>query len=377
MLFSTAHWLRFRCYSPIQSVREMIRARQKIKNIKQEFTMEIKNAFSFLVYPGKGLAEQPVVGGAKIPLSGKLFKMLSDLFAQADDECKIDICFTSQEEGKQFNERREQITAILNNPTIEKAQGLATHLQAVTTNRSGMGLLFLVLGENEKQKKIYISRFPADVGILAEQDKRVLRVEFLEKVFMRNAFAYKAVSYTDASLTSGFWKGKAIDKQINNNIMTISDYWIRDFLLSDFFTTPAQGTRRLAIALKDAAKSTNNLRIKEEIAASTRLVRNLNGKAISIGEFTKKFSFSKETCQTIYSKLKNPSLLTERFQFDNTEFEKNLPYRSIELDNGAVLTAATTDFDECFIRNPLEDQPGVYEFKTSGSVTNDRLRRNK
>jgi hypothetical protein len=339
--------------------------------------MNITNAFSFLVHPAKSFKEQPTIGGIVIPPKGKLFDMLSSLFERSDEECKIDICFTPKTDGTQHNDRRDEIIELLKEPCIEKAKVLAARLQSVSTNRSGLGLLFLVLGENDGHKKMYLSRFPADFGILAEENKQTLRVESLEKVFMRNAFAYKAVVYEGQSTDTGFWKGKAIDKQINNNIITISDYWIRDFLLSDFSTTPAAGTRRLAVALRGAMDNTDNLQIKEEIAASARLARNLDGKSLTINDFANRFSFSDETKKAVFEKLKSPSLQVDRFEFTKDEFEKHLPYRSIELNNGAILTATVPNFDKCFEKKPLADKPGIYEYKTSGSIINERLRKSK
>jgi hypothetical protein len=76
-------------------------------------------------------------------------------------------------------------------------------------------------------------------------------VEFLERVFMKNKASYKAVVYEDPSLHAGFWNGRAVDKQLNNPAGQASNYWISDFLLSEFSSTPAHGTRRLAEAIKD------------------------------------------------------------------------------------------------------------------------------
>jgi len=183
--------------------------------------------------------------------------------------------------------------------------------------------------------------------------------------------------YEGTSLDTGFWKGKAIDKQINNNIITISNYWIRDFLLSDFSTTSATGTRRLAIALREAMDKTDNMQIKEEIGASAMLAKNLNGRLLNIKEFTNRFSFSDNTKTAVFDNLKSPSLQVDRFEFSTDEFEKHLPYRSIELHTGEVITAPVETFDECFQKRALEDKPGMYEYKTFGSIVNERLRKRK
>ena len=338
--------------------------------------MSVTHIFSFLVHPAKGEEEQPEIRGTTVPLRGNLYKMLSGLFDKSGSDCKIDISFNPAPDGTQKNDCRDAIIKLLKTATIENAHLLAAQLQAVTTNRSGLGLLFLILGRDSINRKICISRFPADFGILAEENRNTLRVEFLEKVFMRNALAYKAVEYEGSSFDSHFWTGKAVDKQINGDT-TISNYWIRDFLMSDFKTTSAAGTRRLALALKDAMNSTGDLGIKQEVTAAALLLAGLNGQIISIDDFADRFGFSEPTKATILRQLKKPSLRFDQFHFSSSEFEKHLPYKSIELSNGAILTAGVTSFEDCFERTQVADVPETYEFRTSGRIINERLRKSK
>jgi len=229
--------------------------------------MEITSIFSFLVHPGKHEDIQQELGGVDIPLEGNLFYMLSTVFNKATDECNIDIAFMKSGDGSQYNNCRAELVSLLQNKSLEHARIIARRLQAVTTKRSGLGLLFIVLGSNDINKRAYIARFPADFGIVAQEDETALHVELLEQVFMKNAVSYKAVVFDGESYDSDFWVGKAVDKQISNNSVAISGYWIREFLLADFRTTPAQGTRRLAIAIKRTMDQTNDIEIKEELAA--------------------------------------------------------------------------------------------------------------
>jgi hypothetical protein len=64
---------------------------------------------------------------------------------------------------------------------------------------------------------------------------------------MKNKQSYKTVLYRDASLKAGFWSGRAVDKQINTPPSPTSDYWVADFLLSEFSVTSAQGTKRFSL----------------------------------------------------------------------------------------------------------------------------------
>jgi hypothetical protein len=176
-----------------------------------------------------------------------MFDLLDGIYARSDQECDIDIIFKSTG-GVQQNDCRDLICTHVNNPTLPSGRFIAERLQANTDRRAGLGLLFLITGKEGREHKIVISRFPTDSAILVEENPKSLDVEFLERVFMKNKTSYKAVLYRDSSLRAGFWDGKAIDKQ-SNPTGESADYWIAEFLLSDFRVTPKQGTYRLATTL--------------------------------------------------------------------------------------------------------------------------------
>ena len=192
--------------------------------------MPIEHIHTYLVHPGKGSEEPPQIGGTVVALEGKLFDLLSDIYAKSDRECDIDISFNHSGEGKQQNPCRDLVVYYLRGPTVARGRHIAQRLERVTTHRSGLGLLFLIAGKEGREYKIIISRFPADSAILAEENRQALTVEFLERVFMKSATAYKAALYQHASFAAGFWVGKAVDKQINPGVVQLSNYWIAEFL---------------------------------------------------------------------------------------------------------------------------------------------------
>ncbi len=57
-----------------------------------------------------------------------------------------------------------------------------------------------------------------------------------------------------------------VDRQINAGSKAMADYWISDFLLSEFATTPAAGTKRLATALRDAIAATPSVAVKGSVS---------------------------------------------------------------------------------------------------------------
>ena len=338
--------------------------------------MPITHIDTYLVHPAKGVSSPSSIGGAAVPLSGKMFDMLKSIYDRSDSECDIAISFNRAATGAQQNDCRDLILTYLQGPTTIRGRNIATRLAAVTTNRSHLGLLFLIAGQEGLHHKIVVSRFPADSGILADDSSGALSVAFLEKVFMKNAKSYKAVMYKHTSFATGFWRGHAIDKQMNSSEMEIPNYWIADFLNSDFLTTAAAGTRRLALACKDAARKSADSSVKSEIAAAATLATGLAGQRLSVRQFTQRVGLSQAGQAAIFSELK-PSAVDETFQLDSAEFSKVISYRSIELDNGGVLTAEVADFDSVFDRQVVGSPGENVRFSTVGKIVSEKLGKNR
>ena len=236
-----------------------------------------------------------------------------------------------------------------------------------------MGLLFFCIGSEGESSKIVISRFPADEGVVAEKALDKLTVSFVEQVFLKSSHSYKAAMYSSAS-SSDFWTGFAVDKQINHGLKSIADYWITDFLASDFKTTSAAGTKRLANALKNAISSSNNMVIKHESASCVQLANNMPSKATTIEDFCSHFNLSPETKDLVCKQVMPSRLLNEKFKFDKSEFNKQISYKLVELDNGAMLSALVEKFDKCFDQSKNE---GSITFTTTGNIVEEKLRKTK
>ena len=151
---------------------------------------------------------------------------------------------------------RTDLEAYLRAPSLENGRTIAARLQVVTTNRSGLGLLFLAKCEaHDGSLGLVISRFPAEEGVVAQELSDGLDVEFIERVFMKNVKAYKSAIYTTPTLSAGLQEGRVIDHQLSGP-REMSQYWIRGFLASDLRTTGPFGSRRIADALRTAVNAT-------------------------------------------------------------------------------------------------------------------------
>lgn len=329
---------------------------------------------TFLVQPGKNQNPSPKVSGKKVSGSGKLVDLLANIFHAQPDRKDFEITFRPAPDGKQQNDCRDLIVRYQSSPTLTNARAIAQRLQDMTDKRSGMGLLFVMTGQHGTKYRTVISRFPANEGIVAEVASNRLDVAFLEQVFIRQMSAYKAVLLEDASPKSLYWSGFATDRQAGSSPENMSTYWLDDFLTADFSETPKAGTNRLATALRQAVKVNPNLSVKAEIAAAVSLAKSVfKNRTTSIDDFCTHFGFSQQASDSIKNQLAKPALSSKRFKFDVREFEKTVPYRSIEMENGAILTAPTGEFENVFDVTPQKG--GEVTYSTTGKVADERMAR--
>lgn len=334
--------------------------------------MPVSTIHAYLVHPGRNVEQLVPVGGSLVTHEGDLFRMLSDIFHAADDQRDVDVLFNPQDNGDQFNACRNLIIEHTLNATVQSGAALAERLRASSDNRSGMGLLFLMTGTNGLDTQFVMPRFPAESAILAELREGGLTVEFLERVFVKRATAYKSIRLKDLNPRDNFWSGKVTDRQLGGQIGHISNYWMSDFLDAKILTTPAAGTRRLAVALQGVVTRHPNLDVQAEIAAAVGLAGGaLHGRVTSIDGFCDHFGFGGPVRQAIAAQVTSAELRQEQFQFDAGEFSNRLPYRSLTLDNGAILTALAREFNDVFDVNERADGRNAYT--TIGRRRNERL----
>lgn len=332
----------------------------------------ISHIHTYLVHPAKGNPNPQPIGGSGVALSGKMYDLLQGVYDRSEKECNIAISFNMNSSGAQQNDCRDLVTDYLNGPNLKKGRQIAKRLADHTDNRSRLGLLFLIAGQEGLDRKIIISRFPADSGILAEQAGGALNVEFLERIFMKSAKSYKAAVYRHSSLSSGFWKGHAIDKQMDDQEINLSGYWITDFLDSDFVTTAESGTRRLAIACRNATRQTSDLSVKQEIVSAVILAKNQEGKHLSARDFLDRAGLSPSAKEAVLSEM-GPRVVDQKFKFSSEEFGNQITYRSIELDNGAILTAETHEFDKIFESKTIDQLKSKARYTTEGRVVREKI----
>jgi hypothetical protein len=336
----------------------------------------ISRIHSYLVHPSKSEQNAPAIGGLEVPHSGKLFQMLSGLEQSTLAECDIDIMFKPSGNGKQQNDCRDLLLTYLAKPTIANGRSIASRLQSVTTRRSGLGLLFIIAAHDQQGFRLLLSRFPAETGVTAEEHGRTLDVQFVEKVFMKNVRSYKSVFYRCQTTHTGFWDGVAVDRQMVDTRGS-ADYWIREFLASDLRNTAAAGTKRMASAVQDAIRTTTDPSVRHELISAAQIIRNQDNRITSAAKIVGDLALTEAAGRAIQSAFSRPELYGSTFQFDLKEFDDTLLFRSVELDNGAMLIAENATFDRVIRSEPLGRNGTAQRFITEGQVVSERLRKTR
>lgn len=338
--------------------------------------MPIERIHSFLIHPAKNVDQQPEISGTQIPRRGSLNTMLENVFDRAPEECDIEIIFRKETQERPQNDCRDLLIAYMREPSIPAGRLIANRLQAVTTHRSGLGLLFLMKGEVDNKHQLVIARFPADQGVIAEEHAHHLSVEFIERVFMKSAKAYKSALYSSETFDDGFWDGKAIDLQISGP-RELSDYWIRDFLVSELSTTSPAGTMRLAVALRTSIRSAKDADVRQELISAAHLLRTRHGQRRSARNLVEQLGLSEPASAALETAFPRPDLMDEVFEFDRDEFHKHAPYRAVELDNGALLVGEDARFGEIFQQEVLSANERRMRYITEGRIVEETLRKAK
>ena len=338
--------------------------------------MTLDHIHGYLVRPNSSAGGTSTVRGITVPLSGPLYHEMTRIFSGADAECKIDIIFAPDTRGQQNNAAHDRIVQYARNPSEQSGRAIAEMLQQATPGGAGIGLLFLLKGQDlNKQDVLVVSRFPAEGGIIAHETSQSMTVDFVERVFRKRSTGYKSVLFKTSSLSTGFQVGRAIDRQANAKV-EIAKYWIGDFLSCELNLQGPLGSRRLGIAISEAVKNADDPDIKREIFAVATTIRNQDGRTDSGNNHLRRSGASDAAIHAIVSEMPNSDAMNEVFPFETNEFDQHVRYRIVELDNGALLAANHAEFGEVFEMQEFPNE-NRHRFSTSGTILKERYRKLK
>ena len=224
---------------------------------------------------------------------------------------------------------------------------------------------------------IFLSRFPTETAILVDDGEGGLNVKFLDKVFVKTYYTYKAALFSGIVAKGEFWDGRVLDKQINAGKDEASQYWVKGFLEGEFKVNSHHGTTRLARALVDASAGAS-FDEKRELHHLAAMAENLDGKNTSISSFLRKFEVSERVSNRVRSKVR-PLALDESFQFAKQAYNSVISFRTVETAEGAILTALSSDFEKVFTYETVSRDGAreMVKLSTVGFLAADKLRRSK
>jgi hypothetical protein len=117
--------------------------------------------------------------------------------------------------------------------------------------------------------------------------------------------------------------------------------------------------------------------VKKDITALHRLAAGMPRKVVNAKGLLDQFHVPEETQEQIKERFPRAKLFEENFQFVPAEFLKHVALRTVELDNGGLLTAATARFDDVFTSEVVDAAKEVVKFSTEGKIVDQRFRKVK
>jgi hypothetical protein len=105
-----------------------------------------------------------------------------------------------------------------------------------------------------------------------------------------------------------------------------------------------------------------------------KLAKNFNGKVLSPASLAQRLQLSIESQNALKAEM-SPALYNERFKLITEELNKLIAFKTVELDNGAYLSAETKNFDTVFQKEQVQE--GKTSFSTIGKIIDERVRKQK
>jgi hypothetical protein len=334
----------------------------------------IEFAYVSWVPPLKHLGkESPKVISKPLDISNTAFKYFTTIFDSAINGCKIEIHFKT--DGEQKNEVRDIILGLLNctqqADKMKYANLLSYRLAEMSDNRNGTGLFVILEGKKSSTTRITLNRFREDEVVTTKLDRDDITVELLKQAFSKKSKYYKLAVYEDVISQRSFWKGFAIDRQRTSlDCKEISDYWIKDFLLSDQAINPVQGTRVLSKVIKSILKKELPLEEKEQIITGILALKHRADQFISIESFCKTY-LSNELTYKLKQEVDDEIFFRSEFQIDADTYKIELGSKVTGLDNGVIVTAPTFVYDKYVQEEALGE--GRTRVSVEGKIIDKRI----
>jgi hypothetical protein len=339
--------------------------------------VELRKAFCYFSPIGKGSKDniREQIKCTEIKESHDVYIKLLQLLENVKKECDLNIIFTSDGE-KQNNSTRDMLLSIIETEEIDDGIPLVEWLSLNTDNKSKSGLVFIIIGSDNKDTFILIARFPAEEGMVINDSQKRIKVKVIDEVFLKNSHRYKMAFFEGESKKGDFWKGLAVDRQINDTAAAIreaSEYWIKNFLKCTLEMTSKRGSIMVAKSFRQILNSNLEDIDKQRIIEAAIGAKTLNGKKTSISKLITDLGIEDRIGKKIIERLPTRAAAEQVFHFDIQYFTGIFNLRVKYLNTGAVIIAPNDEFEDLFQPEKVAEN-GLTRYTTEGITTNETVK---
>ncbi|MBN72960.1 MAG: hypothetical protein CME32_27205 [Gimesia sp.] len=217
---------------------------------------------------------------------------------------------------------------------------LARLLSKSMDNRSPYTLLMLVAYKgqtDESFRRLVMWAFPKDEPFQFTARNGTAKIKIPKDIFSRSSSFKKGSLYEGFQNDSAFLQGYVIDRQAENSWGTAADYWVSQFLDSQFSLTGTAGTRLLARTLKLTHENLIESTDRNQITDSIRAAFTSTKQRLSMHIYANEYLTG--NAKSTFLSYSPPETLKTKFDFDKAEFEEKVQLRVFRLDNDVVVSA--------------------------------------
>lgn len=225
---------------------------------------------------------------------------------------------------------------------------LAMRLSKAMDDRSPYTLLMLAAYKGEKDdsyRRLVLWAFPKDEPFKFSASKTgTAKIEIPENIFSRSSSFKKGSLYEGFQTNDAFLQGFVIDRQAETSWGTAADYWVSQFLDSQFTLTGSAGTRLLARTLKITHNDLSEQADRNQITDSIQAAFTSNRRRWSLQQYAKEYLTG--IAETTFLANAPAETVRTKFDFNKQEFEEKVQLRVFRLSDDVVVAAPFSTIDK-------------------------------
>ena len=249
---------------------------------------------------------------------------------------------------------------------------LATRLGESMDARSSFTLLMLAAYADGGTGRLVAWAFPKEKPFHFRVRGSKAKITVLQNAFSRTSSFRKAALYEGRNRQVDFWKGRVIDKQAMSGFGTAADYWISDFLDSEYSMTGQIGTRLLAKSLRLTYDELSDPHEKDQVSGAIVAIHSSQRPRWSMARFANEYLSG--NAKAVFLGKVPPDTRNTTFSFVAREFDDKLNFRVFKLRDNVMISAP---FGAIGASVQIIESPNQRKVKCEGIVVDDKIRAKK